>query len=158
MHKSTAVWAFVAISGVIAGMAYANRRDSSAYFTVSTTVNAVARLERQSAPATVDVTAADIRRGYIDVEQPTSLVIRSNSAQGFALEILTVTPMLTAAVVHGLGSDQWLGAEGGTLVQRWNKPQAAVLSLKFRLVLVPGLSAGQYPWPISIAVRPLESA
>jgi hypothetical protein len=31
------------------------------------------------------------------------------------------------------------------------------LSLQFRLVLAPGLAAGRYPWPMRVAVRPLEA-
>jgi hypothetical protein len=49
-----------------------------------------------------------------------------------------------------------LGWEGGTIVQRWQKPQVLNLSLKFRFELVPGLSVGNYPWPVRLAVRPLD--
>ena len=60
-------------------------------------------------------------------------------------------------MIEGLNSDLSLGAEGGTIVQRWQKPQAVKLSLKFRFVLAPGLIPGDYPWPVRLAVRPLES-
>jgi hypothetical protein len=96
-------------------------------------------------------------RGYIDVPQPTALVIRSNSASGYALEVTTVAPIVVAMVIHGFDSDLRLGQDGGTIIQRWQQPHPVSLSLRFRLKLAPGLTAGRYPWPMRIAVRPLES-
>ena len=103
------------------------------------------------------ISNADLQRGFIDVAQPTELTVRSNSSSGFALDVLTVaSPMVSSMVVRGLNSDLALGAEGGTIVQRWARPQAVNLSLKFRLALAPGLVPGNYPWPLRLAVRPLE--
>jgi hypothetical protein len=132
-------------------------RDARSSFNVSATVNAVAKLQVQSAPTEILVSTEDLRRGFIDVMQPTDLVIHSNSARGYALDVTTLTPMLSSLVVRGLTSEQSLGAEGGTIVQRWQAPQTVALSLQFRLVLAPGLAAGRYPWPMHIDVRPLES-
>jgi hypothetical protein len=132
-------------------------RDIRTNFNVSATVNAVARLQVQSAPTEILVSEEDLRRGYIEVVQPTDLLIRSNSANGYALDLTTLTPMLSSVVVRGLKSEQSLTGEGGTIVQRWQTPQTVALSLQFKLVLAPGLAAGRYPWPMHIDVRPLES-
>jgi len=142
---------------VAASVATAGAKDVRSDFAVSATVLAVANLELQSAPMDLQISADDVRRGFIDVVQPTQLVVRSNSQRGFALEVLTVTPMLSSMVVQGLESDLPLGADGGTIVQRWQKPQVVRLSLRFRFALAPGLGAGNYPWPVRLAVRPLES-
>ena len=123
---------------------------------MSVIVRPVAHIELQSAPAGLDISAADLRRGYIEVMQPIQVTVHSNSPNGYALEVLTVAPVLTSMIVEGLNSELALGAEGGTVVQRWQKPQAVNLSLKFRFELAPGLSAGSYPWPVRLAVRPLE--
>jgi hypothetical protein len=56
-----------------------------------------------------------------------------------------------------LDAEARLGADGGTIVQRWQKAQTATLSLHLRLGLAPGVVAGSYPWPMRIAVRPLEA-
>jgi hypothetical protein len=123
-------------------------REARTNFNVSATVNAVARLQVQSAPTELRVSDEDVRRGFIDVLQPTDLIIRSNSAHGYALDVTTLTPMISSVIVRG---------EGGTIVQRWQTPQTVNLSLQFRLVLAPGLAAGRYPWPMHIDVRPVES-
>jgi hypothetical protein len=142
---------------VAASAAAAGAKDVHSEFTVSATVRAVANIEMQSVPPTVTISAADLKRGYVDVPQPTQALIRSNSQSGFALEILPVTNLASSMVVEGLNTDLSLGAEGGTVVQRWEKPQAVRLSLKFRFALAPGLKAGEYPWPVRLAVRPLEA-
>jgi hypothetical protein len=141
---------------VAASVTAAGARDVHSDFSVSVTVRPVANIEFQSAPTGLEISAADLRRGYIDALQPTQFTVRSNSPNGFALEVLTVAPMLSSMVVEGLNSDQALGKEGGTIVQRWQKPQTVNLSLKFRFALAPGLAAGSYPWPVRLAVRPLD--
>jgi hypothetical protein len=142
---------------VAASVTAAGARDVHSDFSVSVTVRAVAKLEIKSAPSELNISSADLQRGFIDVTQPTEFTVRSNSPSGFALEVMTVaSPLVSSMVVEGLNSDLALGAEGGTIVQRWQRPQAMNLSLKFRLALAPGLVPGSYPWPLRLAVRPLE--
>jgi hypothetical protein len=152
-YRLNAARAVIVLAGSFAA---ASARDARTGFTVSATVIPVARIEMQSSPAEVQVSATDLRRGFIDVLEPTALIVRSNSPHGFALELMTVTPMVSSVVIHGLGSEQSVGADGGTIVQRWQSPRTVNLSLTFRLVLAPGLTAGRYPWPMRVAVRPLD--
>ena len=140
---------------VAASATAAGARDVHSEFSVSVIVRPVANIELQSAPTVLDISAADLRRGYIDVMQPTEFTVRSNSPNGYALDVLTVAPVLSSMIVQGLNSDLALGADGGTVVQRWQKPQAVNVSLKFRFELAPGLGSGTYPWPVRLAVRPL---
>jgi hypothetical protein len=149
---NTARIALIAAASVTA----AGARDVHSDFAVSVTVRAVANIEVQSVPTGLRISPADLQRGFVDVAQPTQFTVRSNSPNGFALELLTVAPVLSSMIVEGLNGDLALGAEGGTIVQRWQTPHPANLSLKFRFALAPGLTAGNYPWPIRLAVRPLE--
>jgi hypothetical protein len=142
---------------LIAGFAAATAKDARTSFSVGITVNAIAEIEHVSAPADLQLSTDDLARGYVDVPQPTALVIRSNSASGYALEVTTVAPIVVAMVIRGFDSDLRLGQDGGMIIQRWQQPHPVSLSLHFRLKLAPGLTAGRYPWPMRIAVRPLES-
>lgn len=141
---------------VAAGVTAAGARDVHSDLAVSVTVLPVAKIEHESAPSALQISAADLRRGFIDVAQPTLFTVRSNSPTGFELQVLTVTPVLSSMIVDGLNSELALGAEGGSIVQRWEKPQSLNLALKFRFALAPGLVAGNYPWPVRLAVRPLQ--
>lgn len=129
--------------------------EARTQFGVSATVLPVARVQSASMPTDLQVSSADLRRGFIDVRQPASIVINSNSAEGVALDLMALDPLLSGMVVEGLDSAQVLGAEGGTLVRRWNGPQSLRLTLKFRFILAPGSSPGRYPWPVRLGVRPL---
>jgi hypothetical protein len=141
---------------VAASVTAAGARDVHSDFSVSVIVRPVANIEFQSVPAGLEISAADLRRGFIDVMEPTQFSVHSNSPSGFTLEVLTVAPMLSSMVIEGLNSDATLGAEGGAIVQRWQRPQILNLSLKFRFALAPGLAAGSYPWPVRLAVHPLD--
>ena len=148
---------------IAAGVGAAGAKESRTEFAVTATVRAVAHMELESAPAALQISEVDIQRGFVDVLQATQFTVRSNSPSGFALEVLTLSPALTSPVltsmtVAGLESEQSLGAQGGTIVERWQKPQAVKLSLKFRFTLAPGVRAGRYEWPVRLAVRPLEAA
>lgn len=129
--------------------------QSRTQMSVNATVLPVARLQVTSAPTDIQLSAEDLRRGYIDVPQPTALVVNSNSSDGFALDLMTLSPLATSIIVNGLEADQSLSAEGGTLTQRWQRPQAMRVTLRFRLMLAPGLQAGRYTWPVKLGVRPL---
>jgi hypothetical protein len=141
---------------VAASVTAAGAKDAHSDFSVSVVVRPAANIELRSVPTRLDISAADLRRGYIEVMQPTQFTVRSNSPNGYALEVLTVAPVLSSMIVEGLNSELVLGAEGGTIVQRWQKPQVLNVSLKFRFELVPGLSIGSYPWPVRLAVHPLD--
>ena len=135
----------------------AGAKEAHTTFTVGATVRAVANLQLTAAPDSLEISARDVAQGYIDVPETTQLSIRSNSAQGFALEFLPVAPLFRGMTVSGLDGETALGAEGGMVVQRWQHAHPVNLALRYRFMLAPGLSAGSYPWPVRISVRPLES-
>jgi hypothetical protein len=135
----------------------AGAKDAHTTITVGATVRAVARLELTQVPGALEISARDVAQGFIDVPETTQVSIDSNSAQGFALEFLTVAPLFSAMSVHGLDGEAALGAEGGMVVQRWQHAHPVNLALRYRFMLAPGLAAGTYPWPIRLSVRPLET-
>ena len=132
-----------------------NAGETRATLAVAVTVAPVSRLEIVSEAATVQVTAQDLQRGYLDLNQPTLLNVYSNAREGYALEVLPMSPLIRAIAVHGLGSEADLGAEGGRIVERWERPQTTSLSLTFRLALAPGAVPGIYPWPLHLAIGPV---
>jgi hypothetical protein len=153
-HTLNAARVALVIAG---GFVAANARDARTSFAVSATVLPVARLELQSMPTQLQISADDLNRGFVDSPEPMSFVVRSNSPLGFALDLVTLMPLASSVVVSGLESAQSVGADGGSIVQRWQSPRVMSLALKFRLMLAPGLTPGQYPWPMQVSVRPLES-
>lgn len=140
---------------IIANPTPAGASESRASLIVGATVQPVARIQAASMPVAVFVSAADVRRGYVEVRQPASLEVNSNSPDGIALDLMTMSPLMTSMIVSGLDAEQSLGADGGTLIQRWQHPQSRRMSLRFKFMLAPGIAPGRYPWPVQLGVRPL---
>ncbi len=140
---------------VAGGFGVADARDSQTAVSVNATVLAMARIERQTGPVDLRITDSDLRHGYVDVIEPTALVIRSNSAEGYVLELAMSSPLVASSIVRGLESERALGAAGGAIEQRWQGTHSAALSLQFRFILAPGAAEGRYAWPLRVAVRPL---
>jgi hypothetical protein len=137
------------------GFAGATAKETRTSFAVSGSVAAIARIVQQTTPADLQISSADLQHGFLDV-QSLDLVVQSNSSQGFALDVVTVAPILTAIEVEGLGSRARLGGDGGVVVQRWQGPQTVHLALHLRFGLLAGLTPGRYPWPVRVFVRPLD--
>lgn len=130
--------------------------QTQATVNVRITVPAITRLEVLSQAQTLEISALDLQRGYIDVPQPTQLKVYSNAAAGFALEVSPMLPQIRTIVVRGLNDEALLGADGGQIVQ--HSQGNALLTLRFRLGLSPDAQPGTYPWPVHLAVQPLEPA
>ncbi len=133
-----------------------NAGETHATLNVTITVPPMTRLEVLSQASTLQITAEDRQRGYVDVSEPTRLSVYSNDRKGFALEVLPMSPLITAIAVRGMGAEADLGASGGRIVERWDRPQATALALTFRLALAPATVPGVYAWPLHLAVEPLS--
>jgi hypothetical protein len=132
--------------------------ETRSLITVAITVPEVARLEVNSKAFALQVSAQDLERGYVDVLEPTNLTVFSNARTGFALDVLPLSPLVQSIEVRGMGKAVELGAEGGSIVQRWERPQLTRLFLTFRLGLNKSIGPGIYPWPLHLAVQPLHQA
>jgi hypothetical protein len=121
---------------------------------VSATVQPVVRVQ-QNVNSRLTITAADIQRGYVEVPGAVRMQVSSNSAQGYALDVLPVNNVFSSVVIRGLNGDVMLGADGGAVVQRWQHGQTVSLNLNFQFALRPDVQAGEYSWPVHLSVRPL---
>ncbi len=151
-RSSALLWALLSLCAAAA----LNAGETRATLSVAVVVPPVSRLEIVSQSSTVQITAQDLQRGYLDLAEPTVLNVYSNDREGFALEVLPMSPAIQAIAVHGLGPEADLGAQGGRIVERWVRPQATRLSLTFRLALAPNTVPGIYPWPLHLDIGPVS--
>lgn len=131
--------------------------ESRTTLSVTAVVQPVATLHEVSRPATVEISSLDVERGYA-VIQPVRLEVSGNTRNGYTLELTPTSPLFTSVVVDGFEGDVNLGAEGGTVVQRWRGTRAAALDLRFKFFLRADLAPGRYPWPLLMTARPLTGA
>jgi hypothetical protein len=135
----------------------AQTTGSEAAIAVTARVLPQAQLQYLQAPPAVDITAADVARGYVETRTATLLRIQSNSRSGYALDLLPRSGWFTSVTVLGVGAQVHFGNGGGTLVQRWSASGSESLALGFRFTLAPDTLPGQYPLPLLLQVRPLEA-
>ncbi len=143
---------WLTMAGGFAGLCAA---DSHSTVLVTATVVPVARLEMTAQAPQLLIRQADLARGYVDTPRPLRLRVFSNSRAGFALDVATLSPWFTAVALEGLDAGVSLGAEGGTIVQRWQGEQSRALQLRLRFKLAAGLAPGLYAWPLQLRARPL---
>lgn len=140
----------VALAGALGAPAAAADR---ARVEIRATVLSRALIDRQHLPRAVVISAEDVQRGYVDLEQPVEVGIRTNHPAGVLLDLSLNAPELQAVDVRE--------AHGGEVrAARVFVPQpeqglrAHTVSLKVRLKLAPGTAPGTIAFPFSVSLSP----
>jgi hypothetical protein len=146
--------AFAAFAFVLAcSAAFARADGASAQMRVSAVVRPYLRMQVVSQPHTIDVSARDIARGYVDVPIPVQLAVESNSRDGCTIVFARNGDFVREAQVRGLGQELQVAQEG---FMHWTpNARRETLQFQFRLQLAPQVSPGQYPWPIQVSLSGL---
>ena len=129
------------------------RADSrQAQFLVRTTVPARATLAAVEQPTHLNVSEADLARGYMDVSA--RYVVESNTRDGLLLRLSPRIGITHHVEVRGLSAT--LVVQGDEVeVYRARTSEAEHLELDYRFVLAPGVEPGTYELPIYVAATPL---
>ena len=122
---------------------------------VGATVPPSARLAT-TMPQHIDVSAGDVRAGFVDAPGASRLDIHTN-ARAFVLNVGPLTAPFSAVAIAGLEQPVELGTDGGTIVRRVTDPARPVtLALRYRFLLDASAIPGQYAWPLRFDVRPIQ--
>lgn len=128
---------------------------TSTSIAVGARVSPIATYRTLSAQTQLQITPADIARGFVELPRATQIEVRSNSRAGYVLDVRPMNVLFTRVEVLGFGSDIALDADGGRIVQRWERPSAATITVGYRFHLSAATAPGTYPWPLHLAVEPL---
>jgi|SRR5579864_575987 len=143
-----------AVCAVLGAMSQAQAGAARADIQVSVTVMARTMIDSESSPRQLEVSAADVARGYVEVRGATSLLVTNTNRRGYILSVWPQVQVFSTVVVRSGDSQAELGADGGELFERrWGK--MLPLALDFRFMLAPGVTPGVYPWPLSFQVSSL---
>lgn len=126
----------------------------SASLSVSVVVPARAVLSVESQPAGLQVTEADVARGYVEAPGASLVRVRSNSPAGWLLEFQPLQGPYRALEVTGLGSPAQVSAAGGWLAQPYAGRTVVTASLGYRFFLSDDARPGVYPWPVGLTAIP----
>lgn len=150
MREKTA--AFLLLTAILSIPALAGSK--TAQMNVSVQVIARTILTVDSQPSSIQVTAADIARGYIDLPQAVTFEIRSNASSGYELQFQPVSyPYDHVSVQWGNGVAT-IGADG-TWLTHPVQVGTTTESMSVRLILASGTQPGTYAWPLSFSASSL---
>jgi len=130
--------------------------SSTAQMNVSVHVIARTILTVDAQPSSVNITADDVARGYVDVPQAVAFRVRSNSRDGYMLTFQPVNFPFSAAEVRW--GAQSATVEGGDWMPSLSHPYqqgGSAGSLAVRLRLSAGVEPGSYAWPLQVAANSL---
>jgi hypothetical protein len=140
----------VALAGALSAPAAAGDR---ARVEIQASVQARALIDRQRLPQAVVISAEDVQRGYVDLEQPVEIGIRTNHAAGVLLDLALNSSNLESVDVREASGGE-LRAASVFIPQPERGLRAHTVSLKVRLKLAPGAVPGTIAWPFSVSLSP----
>jgi len=126
----------------------------SASLSISVVVPARAVLSVESQPASLEITEADVARGYVEAPATSIVQVRTNSPAGWLLEFQPLQGPYRSVEVTGLGSTAQVSAAGGWLAQPYAGKTLVTASLGYRFVLSGDARPGLYPWPVALSATP----
>ena len=131
--------------------------NASAQVTVGAKVLRHLGIRVLTAPRTLEISDADITRGFVDVQRASTLEIRSNSPGGYLLTIDSEADFSRGTEVRGSTGVATLGRSGSVLSFQIDGQgmQTTPVALSFRVLLSAQARPGVYPWPIQISVLPV---
>lgn len=153
MALHAAVACFIACFGSVAP---ATAAVVSARISVSAAVLPRTAILSASMPASLDISASDVARGFVEVSGSSQILVTNNSPEGFELEVLTGASVFSSVAVQGLGAEATVDANGGEIFLPSRRGAAIPLVLSYRFQLTPGTLPGRYPWPLQFNVHPIS--
>jgi hypothetical protein len=125
----------------------------TASMNVSVQVIARAVVAVDSAPENVNVTPEDISRGYLDIESPLTIRVRTNSRRGYLLQVDNVSDTFSRVELTAPTMSMSVARE--SWIERPYAVGGDVMAVRARLHLAPGTMPGSYALPVAFSATPL---
>jgi hypothetical protein len=133
--------------------------SSTVRLMISATIPTTLQVTIKSHPAGFTVTEQDIAQGYVEVAQPSVFDVKTNSAEGIALEFHGVHNggvILNVQITGGASGFQMPASGGVMLIQGgWRPTVTRSFNLRYRLNLGPDAIPGTHDWPFSMTATAL---
>jgi len=100
-----------------------------------------------SQPASIEVTADDVARGYVELPNSVVFHVRSNASNGYVIQFQPVMGPFSRADVSYGSSLAAVGTDGAWLSQPYQQGTTSG-SFDVRLMLAAGTQPGSYAWPV----------
>ena len=115
--------------------------------TVTAAVQAYTSIESQNLPSEVMISPDDVSRGYVDLQRPVEIAVRTNDPGGAQLQFAANVAEVAGVDVDGVGATVRVTKQGRGL-------QRQQLRVRLRLLLRPDAMPGKVVFPVSVGVTP----
>ena len=112
------------------------------------------RWEVRDEPVLLEITPADIARGFMEVSAA-RLRVQTNDETGFIVVARVSGDQFASGTLTGLDQPMAIGAGGGFVHSPFRGTDVMEAELRWRLPLSNRSEAGSYPWPLRITVHPI---
>jgi hypothetical protein len=158
LQKKFIAYALVLATGLLPLgpiMPGAQAAQRGAAMPVSAMVVANARLYTSYQAKNIEISAADVARGEVEVPAALRFSVATTKGSGYLMLFHSVGNLFDSVQIDGLSNAVQLGSDGGAIVQRGPQVQNQTHELSFRFSLHPDTAPGSYPWPLMLSVRGL---
>jgi len=131
----------------------AEAAQARAYMQVSATVVQSTYFRQISQSRQPDITAQDIRQGFVEVPAASQIEIRNEA--GTLFEFHPVGSLFDSVTVRGIDGTVSFGPGGGVAMQKGAPGGAATVTIGYRFELARGVTPGTYDWPLTLTLLPL---
>jgi hypothetical protein len=121
--------------------------SNSTTMTVSAEVVGRTILTIDNQPTFLEITRDDVARGYVDVPRAVSFHVRSNAANGYAMQFEPVAFPFSRADVKW-GDDLARVTGEGSWIFHTYQQGTTIGTFNVRLMLAPEMQPGMYAWPL----------
>ncbi len=142
------------MSGAVFAESARGAPDAKAQLDFKIVIPSMVRVKALVQPDRITIEQAQVERGYIDLDAASSLLLTSNSRQGYVLSASFDSGLLASVEVKV--ANQVLRAADGLASMRVDAPMLVdkLVGVSYRLYLKPGVRAGDYRWPVALAFSP----
>jgi hypothetical protein len=102
----------------------------------------------------ITLSRADVKAGYVILENVTRIAIKSNNKKGCMVVFKGLKWPFKEAHAFGFAKDIHITPEGASVQQPYKRNTQHV-ELSYRFILSENAKAGKHPWPLSVAIQPL---
>lgn len=124
---------------------------SAATVRVAARILPMIRVQLLRQPATLEITAGDVERGFVELRSATVLRILTNTP--WRVSVLSHGEFVRSTRVSDLSGRLQAGPDGHSRVGRSVAKAPAWLELSYRFELSPDARPGTYPWPVTISAN-----
>lgn len=150
MAAGAATLLCIAAGSVYAGGAESPTKRSDAV-QVAIVIPAIVRIAALHHPERLAIGEQDIARGYVELDEATSLTLTSNSRAGYSLAAAFDPSLLSRVSVRIQGQQLAFDGEQSSLPVHSARMHDEPLRVSYRLYLHANAVAGTYRWPVALS-------